>query len=128
MTKKERNRINNQDIHRYLQRLWNKFNQERFFNALPICPTFAICPDSKFLAAYSFTLKKGQVQDGKILFSKKLFYQAPQKMFADAFLHEMAHQYCVEVLNLPHEGHGKIWKLVCVAVGAKPLTKTPWIE
>lgn len=127
MTKKQRAKITKLNINDCLQQLWHQLNKECFHSGLEHCPEFVICDTPNFLAAYSFKIKKRVIYDTKIIFSKKLFYQASQHFFLDALLHEMSHQYCVEVLGLPEEGHGKIWKMICQGCGATPTAKTHWV-
>lgn len=127
MNKRERKQIKAKDLKGFLKPYWEAFNQSHFEGTLKRCPEFLLCPNPKFLAAYSFTLsQQDKVSNGKIIFSEKFFYQASSKMFKEALLHEMAHQFVIEVLKLPHQGHGPIWKMICKALGIKPLAKTPW--
>lgn len=128
MTKKQRAKINQKNIDQCLTQLWHELNETRFLGSLKKTPKFTICQNPRFLAAYSFKMNNKKIYSGTIIFSEKLFYRASKKLFTDALLHEMAHQFCIEVLKLPKEGHGLTWQLICIAIGAKPYAKTPWWE
>lgn len=127
MKKRDRIHITSKNLKGFLKPQWDAFNQSHFEGTLKRCPKFVICPNPKFLAAYSFTLTKNtKISNGKIIFSERFFYQASSKMLKEALLHEMAHQFVIEVLKLPHQNHGPIWKMICKALGIKPQAKTPW--
>ena len=129
MNKRTRQKITAKTIQGHLKPLWGELNRSHFEGTLKRCPKFILCPNPKFLAAYSFTLSKAdQVSNGKIIFSENFFYHSSVKMFQEALLHEMAHQFIIEVLHLPHQNHGPIWKMICRALGINPHSQTPWTE
>jgi hypothetical protein len=127
MNKQERQKINSTSLKKFLKPIWETYNVLYFEGALKRCPNFILFENPKFLAAYGFSLSRNnKVSHGKIIFSEKFFYEASSKMFKEALLHEMAHQFVIEILNLPHHGHGPIWRMICKALGIKPQAKTPW--
>ena len=126
MNKKDRNQLSEKQGIKALELLWADLNDSNFKGALSACPVFEISPSVKYLAGYSFNLVKKKAVNGKIIISAKLFYLAPKHIFIDALLHEMAHQFCIEELNLPFEGHGKIWQFISQSCGANPAPQSFW--
>ena len=126
MTKKNRQTLTEKAALKSLALLWQELNDTHFLGNLKKCPKFIISKKVKYLAAYSFSWKGRKIFGTQIIMSHQLFYHAPQKIFIDALLHEMAHQFCIEVLNLKNEEHGKIWQLICKAIGANPAPQSFW--
>lgn len=128
MRKRDRQLITPKTLPKALQALWREYNRLYFEGSLKRCPDFKLCPTPRFLAAYSFTINKGKIKNGTIIFSEQFFYQAHHSLFKEAMLHEMSHQFVIEILKMPHHDHGPIWKMICKAVGIPARSKTPWQE
>ena len=128
MRKLIRLKMKDNEIVKFLEETWMELNESKFESSLKKCPKFSITSKELFLAAYYFEVSpKNNIVGTKIIISKKLFFKSKKKVFLDAFLHEMAHQYCVEVLGFKEEEHGPIWKMICRAVGAVPSDKCLWV-
>ena len=128
MRKLTRLKMKDSEITKFLKETWQELNESKFESSLKKCPKFLITSKELFLAAYYFEVSnKNKIVSTKIIISKKLFFKAKKKVFLDALLHEMAHQYCVEVLDFREEEHGPIWKMICKAVGAVPSANCLWV-
>ena len=127
MRKLMRLKMKEVEIIEFLKETWNDLNESKFESSLTKCPKFEMTSKELFLAAYYFeTTPKNKIVNTKIIISKKLFFKAKKRVFLDAILHEMAHQYCVEVLGLEPD-HGPTWKMICKAIGAVPNEKCLWV-
>lgn len=105
---------------REIKNLWSKYNQEKFEGRLKT-PKVKLFTDHKILGAYKFNWINNQVRSPSIWINRKCFLDP--KLLEEVMLHEMTHQYVVEVLKKPRAGHNQDWKNACNISGAKPMAK-----
>lgn len=105
---------------REIKGLWLQYNREKFSGRLKN-PKIRLFTDHKILGAYKFNLINNKVSSSSIWINKKCFMDP--KLLKEVLLHEMTHQYVVEVLKKPRAGHNKDWKDACKISGAKPMAK-----
>lgn len=117
-SKSFRSHLKESDIQIYLVLCWEYLNVHNFKGQMKKRPSFEIVTDGPFKGAYKADIKNGRVINSCIVIHKNSL-SLNEKWFKDVLLHEMAHQYCFEVLKKPHRKHTKIWKKVCKDCGAK---------
>lgn len=106
-----RKSLKTKDRELYLTLVWLILNRTCFQGAIPGVPRFFMISSGPFLGAYQALVKRGKVKSSALLINEDIFSLSTSK-FKEVMLHEMAHQYCFEVLSFPHRHHPNLWKKV----------------
>jgi predicted SprT family Zn-dependent metalloprotease len=109
---------NPQDQLRYIRKMWKTYNAELFQNKLKPVAIKLMVVKAKARGLGVFTYNRGFVTNS-ITISPRVF-MAGKEVFRTTLVHEMCHQYCVDVLNLQGEGHGVNWQRTMRMAGLKP--------
>lgn len=115
-----RKKLSKKESKKFIKKLWKKFNFTKFSNKL-LLPTFQISYNNDFLGAYKTNIINNKVISRTIIINYNLFKNGEDWLIKDVILHEMAHQYCCEILNILQDFHGNEWKQVCEQIGCRPI-------
>lgn len=113
-----RRKLKKKDKELYLALCWEYLNVLHFQGQMKSRPDFEVVSEGPFRGAYKADIVKGRVKSSAIIIHEKSF-NLSIIWFKDVLLHEMAHQYCFEVLKKPHRRHTKLWKKVCKKAGCR---------
>lgn len=109
---------------KYVRKMWREYNTTLFHGKLnPVA--FKMMPVKsvvKTLGLYTF----GGSRTINLISMSPNVFMAGKDAFRNTLVHEMCHQYVVENLKLPKDGHGPAWQRTMRSVGLSPdrLSKT----